>query len=64
MLKKLNSLTKDNSERVEILNNSIIGGYQGIFPLKRGKNDGKTYGPNGVAIKPEAEQLHDLDDLF
>ena len=64
MLKKLNGLTKDNSERVEILNNSIIGGYQGIFPLKRGKNDGKIYGPNGVAIKPETEQLHDLDELF
>lgn len=64
MLKKLNGLTKDNSERVEILNNSIISGYQGIFPLKRGKNGGKIYGPNGVAIKPEAEQLHDLDELF
>lgn len=64
MLNKLTSLSSKDGDRVEILNNSIIGGWQGIFPLKRGKNDGKIYGPNGVEILPESEQLHDLDHLF
>ena len=62
MLKKLEGLSGSDEERIEILNNSIVSGYQGIF--KPNRNSGKTYGPNGVQIKPEPERLHDLDDIF
>lgn len=38
MLKKLDSLTDKDSEKVEILNQSIFNSWQGIFPLKNSKN--------------------------
>lgn len=62
MLGKLEGMSSSDEERIDILNNSIVGGYQGIF--KPNRNSGKAYGPNGVAIKPEAERLHDLDEIF
>lgn len=34
MVNKLNSMTLDISEQVEIINQSIMNGWQGIFPLK------------------------------
>ena len=64
MLKKLAAISSSDTEQIEILNTSIVGGYQGIFPLRKGKQDQKVYGPNGVKILPESEQLHDLDHLF
>lgn len=34
MLKKLASLTKDNNEKIQILEQSMINGWKGIFPIK------------------------------
>ena len=58
MLSKLNKLTSDTDEQVEILNQSILNGWQGIYPLKR---EEKKIGQNGIAID---ESKDDLDDLF
>lgn len=58
MLSKLNKLTSDIDEQVEILNQSILNGWQGIYPLKR---EEKKIGQNGIAID---ESKDDLDDLF
>ncbi|HAB60889.1 MAG TPA: hypothetical protein DCE48_09325 [Lachnospiraceae bacterium] len=43
MLKKLDKLANNNDDKIEILNNSIIGGWKGIFELnKQGqKNNGR-----------------------
>lgn len=35
MIKKLYKLTTDIDEQIEILNNSIMNNWQGIFPLKQ-----------------------------
>lgn len=51
MLSKLNKLASSTAEQIEILNQSILNGWQGIFPLKD-----KT-----VCIVEEEDSL---DDLF
>jgi hypothetical protein len=38
MLSKLNKMTDNNDEKIEILNQSIINGWKGIFPLKETKS--------------------------
>ena len=58
MLSKLNKLSSDTDEQVEILNQSILNGWQGIYPLKR---EEKKSGQNGIDID---ESKDDLDDLF
>ena len=41
---KLNKLTTNDNEKIEILNQSIMNCYQGIFPLKKeGGNNGNGY---------------------
>lgn len=40
MIKKLYSLTTNVDEQIEILNNSIMNNWQGIFPLKGNKING------------------------
>ena len=40
MLSKLNKMTDNNDEKIEILNQSIINGWKGIFPLKETKSKG------------------------
>ena len=42
MLKKLDKMTDSTDGKIAILNQSILNGWQGIFPLK----DGGTYGQN------------------
>lgn len=39
MISKLNKITDSIPEQIEILNQSILNGWQGIFPLKGGGND-------------------------
>lgn len=51
MVAKLNKLASSTAEQIEILNQSILNGWQGIFPLKD-----KT-----VCIEEEEDSL---DDLF
>ncbi|PJI09512.1 MULTISPECIES: helix-turn-helix domain-containing protein [Clostridium] len=40
LLRKLDSLSENDNEKVEILNQSIFNSWQGIFPLKRGSEYG------------------------
>lgn len=42
MIKKIDRLTKDNDEKIEILNQSILNGWKGIFPIKDNKNASKV----------------------
>lgn len=53
---KLNKLSSDTSEQIEILNQSMLNGWQGVFPLKE---SGKK--PKETTID---ESKNDLDDLF
>lgn len=39
MIKKLYKITTDINEQIEILNNSIMNNWQGIFPLKQNDNN-------------------------
>lgn len=50
MISKLNKMTPDISERIEILNQSIVNGWQGIFPLKKAEKKKKT----AASIEAEA----------
>jgi hypothetical protein len=40
LIKKLKTMTSDVGEQVEIINQSIMNGWQGIFPLKEQKKYG------------------------
>lgn len=40
ILKKINKFAKNDNEKIEILNNSTMGSWQGVFPLKGDKNGG------------------------
>lgn len=37
IINKLNKMTNDDNEKIEIINQSIINGWVGIFPLKKNK---------------------------
>lgn len=56
LINKLNKLSSDASEQIEILNQSMLNGWQGVFPLKE---SGKK--PKETIID---ESKNDLDDLF
>lgn len=48
-LKKLSSLSKNNDDtKIEILNESIMNGWQGIFELKGNKEQPKKTGPKDL----------------
>jgi len=42
LVSKLNSLSSDPNEQIEILNQSIINGWKGVFPLKGGATNGSN----------------------
>ena len=44
MIKKLYKLTSNIDEQIEILHNSIMNNWQGIFPLKRSQEENVTKG--------------------
>ena len=57
MLNKLDKLSEVDAEKIEILNNSIMNCWKGIFPLK---NTGDAYGSNRTSNKSEYEDGFDL----
>lgn len=61
LISKLNKLSTDIGVQVEILNQSIMNGWQGVFPLKEDYKPAKKVGANGIAID---ESMTDLDELF
>ncbi|MFD1179654.1 hypothetical protein ACFQ3W_25605 [Paenibacillus puldeungensis] len=44
LLNKLNDLASDDETKVDILNQSILNGWQGIFPIKDGDKGGRSSG--------------------
>ena len=43
-IKKLDSMTNDNDEKINIINQSILNGWTGLFPLKNAnKSSGSAY---------------------
>lgn len=44
LLKKLNDLASDDETKADILNQSILNGWQGIFPIKDGEKVGRSSG--------------------
>ncbi len=44
LISKLNSITSDTNEQIEIINQSILNGWAGVFPLKGGGSNGKDSG--------------------
>lgn len=61
LLNQLDKLARDEAGKLAVVNQSIMNGWQSFYAVKSGRAE---YGPNGVKLKPESEQLHDLDDLF
>lgn len=44
LISKLNSITSDTNEQIEVINQSILNGWAGVFPLKGGGSNGKDIG--------------------
>ena len=42
MLNKLNKMTNDNDEKIEILEQSIMNGWKSVYPLKNSKDKPKS----------------------
>ena len=61
-LSKLRSLTHDLSEAVEIVNQSIMNSWKGLFPLKRERVQSVTANPQVQAINEFLEQVEVVDD--
>ena len=59
MLSKLNKMTDNNDEKIEILNQSIINGWKGIFPLKEEKQSDKPKSTNKFNQFPQREYTQD-----
>jgi hypothetical protein len=49
-INKLLTLSEDPEERIEIINQSIIAGYKGLFPLKYNNNQRQQYKPTAAPI--------------
>lgn len=56
MLKKLNGFSDSEEEQIEILNQSILNGWTGIYELKKGGDGRGNVGNNGVAGKETSKQ--------
>ena len=59
LIQKLNSMTNDIWEQVEIINQSIMNGWQGIFPLKD-----KTQPQNAKPAYAKKTKADELDDFY
>ena len=55
LVNKLNKMTPYISEQVEILNQSIMNGWQGVFPLKNDQSVRQTYHK-----QTKADELNDF----
>lgn len=69
MISKLNKMTSDINEQIEIINQSILNGWQGIFPLKQEqkKTARKEVVPDWMKKKNRFNNFeqrdYDFDDL-
>lgn len=55
LIEKLGSLSKDPAEQIEILNQSIVNGWQGVFPLKEENRK------PGAAKPPAPNNFHNFE---
>lgn len=61
MVKKLNKMTSDNNEKIQILEESIMSGWKGIFPLKEAQKKQRS----GMSAFDELERRLEAEvDLF
>lgn len=58
LIKKLNEMTASIPEQIEIINQSIINGWQGIFPLKEQQRPISNQG--NIRKQTKAEELDDF----
>lgn len=63
LIKKLNGMTTDLYEQVEIINQSIMNGWQGIFPLKKDAKNRKEVIPDWMKKQQENEKLEHMKKL-
>ena len=59
MLKKLDTLTNDETKKIEILEQSIANSWQGVFPLKKDKPST----PNAKSFNNFTGRNYDTDEL-
>lgn len=58
LINKLNKMTSSIPEQIEIINQSIVNGWQGVFPLKEEKQQ-----PSQQTGKPKNEYNNFMDQL-
>ena len=58
LLTKLNGMTSYIPEQIEIINQSIVNGWQGVFPLK--KDQAQTVRSTGYHKQTKADELNDF----
>ena len=58
LLTKLNGMTSYIPEQIEIINQSIVNGWQGVFPLK--KDQAQTVRNTGYHKQTKADELNDF----
>lgn len=52
VIKKLDSIANNEEEKIQILNNSVMNSWQGIFPLKEEK-------PKGISFSEVAKEMEE-----
>ena len=62
LLNKLDTLASSDNEKISILENSIVNGWKGIFPLKDKSNNPPTKN-NGQGFNNFEGRSYDYDDL-
>ena len=62
MVNKLNSMTNDRTEKIRILEQSMLNSWKGIFPLKGGSNYG--YKGKDAKDKDNGEDYSDIGQSF
>jgi hypothetical protein len=55
LISKLNGMTSYIPEQIEIINQSIVNGWQGVFPLKTEQTNRQTYNK-----QTKADELNDF----
>ena len=63
MLGKLYKMTSNVNEQIEILNQSIMNGWQGIFPLKNQSNQRSARTEPTPKWMPSEQNKYDFDEL-
>ena len=62
MVNKLNSMTDDRTEKIKILEQSMLNSWKGIFPLKGDSNYG--YKGKDAKDKDNGEDYSDIGQSF